>query len=77
MTMLLSDINQMLERKLAVGALEFALERYQDARMAGSVDAQLAAAQGMYEACKQAWVHLYATVADSSMQPRLGPIGVA
>ena len=38
------------ERLLAVGALEFAIQRYEDASRQPSVDNRLAAAQLLYEA---------------------------
>lgn len=75
--MILSRINHAIERKLAAGAMEFALTRYQDARMAGSVDAQLAAAQALYEAGKGTLAHLIAVEYEMVEQPRLGPIGIA
>lgn len=75
--MILSRINHAIERKLAAGAMEFALTRFQDARMAGSVDAQLAAAQSLYEAGKSTLAHLIAVEYEMVEQPRLGPIGVA
>ena len=75
--MLLSEINQAVERKLCAGAVEFALDRYQEARLAGSVDAQLAAAETLFQAAKQALAHLYAIQHNINQQPQLGPIGVA
>lgn len=75
--MLLSEINASVERKLAAGAIEYALDNYQHARMSGSVDAQLAAAQQLCEAAKTALGHLIAIHYDINSQPRLGPVGVA
>lgn len=70
--MLLSDINQAVERKLAAGAVEFALDRFQDARLSGSIDAQLEAGQVLFTAARQALAHLMAVQTDLEFQPRIG-----
>lgn len=70
--MILSDFNQAVERKLAAGAIEFALDHYQEAQMSDSVDDKLAAGKLLYTAAKQALAQLLAVQADPDLQPHVG-----
>ena len=51
-------IRQELERQLCRGAIEFASLQYQQARMSGSIDAQLQAAELLFTAAQQAHMML-------------------
>lgn len=62
-----------LEHKLAIAAVEYAIEQYQTARYSQSVDDRLEAAESLFKATKDAWALLHALEPE---MPRLGPIGV-
>lgn len=69
--MILSDFNAAVERKLCAGAIEFALDQYQEAHMGDSVDARLQAGRLLFDAAKQALAHLIAIQHDPTHYPRL------
>lgn len=63
-----------LEHRLAVAAVEFAIQQYSESRQSASVDERLHAAEQLFDATKQCWALLQATAPEL---PRIGPVGVA
>ena len=63
-----------VEHRLAIASIEFALNKYLDVQHSPSVDARLEAADSLFKATKDAWALLQANQPDI---PALGPIGIA
>lgn len=62
-----------VEHRLAVAAIEFAIEKYREAQHSPSIDARLEAADSLFKATKDAWALLHANQPEI---PALGPIGI-
>ena len=62
-----------VEHRLSIAAIEFAIDQYAESRHQPSIDARLEAAERLFDATKQAWALLHATQPEI---PALGPIGI-
>lgn len=59
----MNAIRAQLERQLCQGALEFAAQKWQDARLSGSIDAQLDAGEHLFQTATATLTHLYSVQA--------------